>query len=478
MKRHRTHERKVIVMSDVSTRHDKRAVASPRQEEGSKVSPMHENTFKVSPRLDKRFEVSPRLDKRFEVSPSHDNTFEISQSPDNIFEVSPSHDNIFEVSPSHDKRFEVSPSPDNTFEVSPSHDNTFEVSPSHDNTFELSASHDNTFEVSPIHDNTFEVSPSHDKRFEVSPRLDKRFDVSPRHNKRVEVSPMHHQRSVVSPRHDKRFAVSPRHDKRFAVSPRHDKRSATSPQRRLTENASGYSSIDRHGLDSTLKYVQLVRKRFADKPEVFRTFSRLLGNTSQGFDKFDIVSDVVNLFADHRDLVETFLRLFVPEVVRVDTNGGAVVLHMTEQQSVKLPSKHHTTDEVASDLFTSVGVDANRRPDACAYIRRIQRVCKSETYRMFLTLAQSYCARMSSDVDTIHRIVVLFRKHPELVVGFQKFLPPGCKIMQRDKHLYVLEYPNRGKQRNTYFMVDDNCGRWLTKNPFVRKLVTMSLVYE
>ena len=434
MKRHRTHERKVIVMSDVSTAHDQRAVASPRQQEGSTVYPMYENTFDVSPRLDKRFEISP--------------------SPDNTFDVSPRLDNTIDV-----KRFEVSPRLEKRFEVSPRHNTRFEVSSCHDERIEVSPRHNKIFEVSPRHRKRTEVYPRHRKRFESSPRHDKESVLFPRHNKTFEVSPRHDERLAVSPRHDKRSVVSPKHDERLAVSPRRNKRSSTSPHGRLTEHGSTRSSIDQHGLDSTLKYVQLVRKRFADKPEVFRTFSRLLGNISQGFDKFDIVSDVVNLFADQRDLVETFLRLFVPEVVRVDTNGGAVILHMTEQQSVKLPSKRHTTDEVVSDLLTSVGVDANRQPDACAYIRRIQRVCKSETYRKFLTVAQSYCARMSSDVDTIHRIVVLFRKHPELVVGFQKFLPPGCKIVQRDKHLYVLEYPNRGKQRNTYFMVDDNCGR-------------------
>ena len=210
------------------------------------------------------------------------------------------------------------------------------------------------------------------------------------------------------------------------------------------------------GSGSAVCYVRYVRKRFADQPEVFATFSRLLSDISQqGVDKFDIVSDVAYLFANHRDLLNVFLRCFVPEVSSADSNGQVVVLHMNNQKSVRVRFNQRE-DEFESELFAANDVTTNRKSDACGYIRRIQTVCDSDTYRQFMLIVQNYCAHQTSDVDTIHRIVILFGKHPELVVGFQRFLPEGCTLIQRDKFLYVLKYPDHDKHRSLYFMTDDN----------------------
>ena len=261
----------------------------------------------------------------------------------------------------------------------------------------------------------------------------------------------HRERDRERHRERDREATSP-----FAGTTRHDRRIATATSESFTDSDLASDTSSDVEIDRNLHYVHLVRKRFADQPGIFSTFSRLLSDISQpGVDKIDIVMDIVKLFADHRDLIDMFLRWFAPEVSWADTTGSILVLHMQHRKLVGMETKQRA-ETFESDLYASADVRRNRKSDASAYIRRIRTVCDGDTYRQFLLIVQSYCAQQTSDVDTIHRIVILFWKHPELVVGFQRFLPTGCKIVQRDKYLYVLRYPGPDKRRSLYFMVDDN----------------------
>lgn len=46
-----------------------------------------------------------------------------------------------------------------------------------------------------------------------------------------------------------------------------------------------------------------------------------------------------------------------------------------------------------------------------------------------------------NELETIRQVVTLLRSRPQLVLGFNEFLPPGYRIRMFDQTGYVIEHP-------------------------------------
>jgi len=94
--------------------------------------------------------------------------------------------------------------------------------------------------------------------------------------------------------------------------------------------------------------------------------------------------------------------------------------------------------------------------DTVNYVLDVKRALASQpnVYRQFVEVLQRYHDQRRADtdqrradadhldLDVIRQIVSLLRTRPQLVLGFNEFLPDDYRIRMFDQSGYVLEYPD------------------------------------
>ena len=87
--------------------------------------------------------------------------------------------------------------------------------------------------------------------------------------------------------------------------------------------------------------------------------------------------------------------------------------------------------------IASVGVNANsanfqrlKVEDALSYLDQVKYKFgnQPQVYNDFLDIMKEFKSQSIDTPGVIARVSSLFRGHPELIVGFNTFLPPGYKI--------------------------------------------------
>ena len=193
---------------------------------------------------------------------------------------------------------------------------------------------------------------------------------------------------------------------------------------------------------STVAFTRAVRKRFIHQPSVYKRFVRILSDIQTDHtDKLLIIQSVIELFDGQPDLIAQF-NSFLPDGYSLEIQADAVVVKIYEStgQSMEYVETGHSRvydEDISPRLATS--------PDTVAYIRSVREIYRrrSRAYRSFIQLLQDYHSKQVDELDTIQRVVSLFQKRPDLVLGFNKFLPPGFTIHMYDKSGYVIEFPKR-----------------------------------
>eukprot|EP00951_Prasinocladus_malaysianus_P022860 scaffold192840_cov47-Prasinocladus_malaysianus.AAC.1 len=68
--------------------------------------------------------------------------------------------------------------------------------------------------------------------------------------------------------------------------------------------------------------------------------------------------------------------------------------------------------------------------DALSYLKevKIRFTDRKEVYNQFLDVMKEFKAQVIDTNGVIAKVQSLFKGHPELVLGFNMFLPPGYKI--------------------------------------------------
>ena len=97
-------------------------------------------------------------------------------------------------------------------------------------------------------------------------------------------------------------------------------------------------------------------------------------------------------------------------------------------------------------------VDVHPVADTVNYVTDVKRALASQpqVYRQFVHVLQRYhdqCRDAAPDrlrdlLHSVRQIVSLLRTRPQLVLGFNEFLPDGYRIRMFDRSGYVIEYPD------------------------------------
>ncbi|KAK7872725.1 hypothetical protein R5R35_002710 [Gryllus longicercus] len=66
--------------------------------------------------------------------------------------------------------------------------------------------------------------------------------------------------------------------------------------------------------------------------------------------------------------------------------------------------------------------------DALLFVDQVKSMCALPVYNAFLDVMKEFKAQRTSVREVIHRVSTLFKGREELIAGFNRFLPPDCRI--------------------------------------------------
>lgn len=214
---------------------------------------------------------------------------------------------------------------------------------------------------------------------------------------------------------------------------------------------------------STKEYCKLVQKRFKRRPAVYQRFLHILQGIKtyeDSNDRLEMVKQLIALFDGHPDLILN-VNTFLPEEYSIEMQNDAVVIKVSEQygQAGLVDTGHSRTlnnpDVPPHRVVPSLGTSA----ESLGYIVNVKKACagNKEDYKRFTQVLKDYHSKKVDELNTIHRVVSLFQTHPELVLGFNEFLPSGYEIHMYEKSGYVIQYPNKedGTVSKVHIMIEN-----------------------
>ncbi len=211
------------------------------------------------------------------------------------------------------------------------------------------------------------------------------------------------------------------------------------------------SLTSRHnGTFSTLDYTKKVRRTFRNKPKLYKKFASILADVQNpDTDKMDIIKKVAVLFDGYPDLILGF-NAFLPDGYSIEMQDDAVIVKVfdSDRDTMRFVDTGHIRSEPSLsgtlDSSRSLTWTGSLTGQSMAYVQKVKESFKHkpETYKKFRRVMNSYHEHDEDLVDTMYDIIDLFQHHPDLVLGFNTFLPDGCSVHMSEKSAYVVEYPN------------------------------------
>ena len=202
-------------------------------------------------------------------------------------------------------------------------------------------------------------------------------------------------------------------------------------QMKKSKSATGTLGSGHIGNDeeqTSWQYIQDVKTTFHSRPSVYQEFVRILSEVrNPDSDKVEIVKRIIMLFDGYPNLILGF-NYFLPRYIRLEIQEDAVIVKVDED-------------------YDAFGEDDSDNEDddspTMRYIRNVKwtYVHHPEVYEQFFKVLKNFNGKRTSEVDTIHHIVSLFQDHPDLVLGFNFFLPEGYRVLANKKHGYVIQHP-------------------------------------
>ena len=207
----------------------------------------------------------------------------------------------------------------------------------------------------------------------------------------------------------------------------------TAPQRAKKTEMKNYTGVlgsghlpssDRH---TSWQYIQEVKHTFSKRTSIYQEFVRILSEVrDEDSDKVEIVKRIIMLFDGFPHLIIGF-NYFLPRYIRLEIQDDAVIVKVDED----------------NDAFAADSDDDDDDSPTMRYIRNVKWTYHHhpEVYEKFSKVLKDFNSKRIDEVDTIHKIVTLFQDHPDLILGFNFFLPEGYKVLAHKKHGYVIQHP-------------------------------------
>lgn len=193
-----------------------------------------------------------------------------------------------------------------------------------------------------------------------------------------------------------------------------------------------------------MSYIELVKKTFKKTPEVYKEFKQILTNMRKPeAKKVELIKRILVLFDGHPDLIQGFA-YFLPAGMTLEVQDDAVVLTVEDLEDEEGYEYNGFNDEDDDDS------------DLMRYMRNVKWTYMHQpgVYDMFNRIMQDYNRKNVSEMDTVGKIVGLFQDQPDLVLGFNCFLPAEFKIIQHEKRGYVVRHPCKKGLRPHYTPVN------------------------
>lgn len=211
---------------------------------------------------------------------------------------------------------------------------------------------------------------------------------------------------------------------------------------------------------STVSYTQQIRKRFKTKPRTYNKIVQTLGDVQDdGADKLEIIKRIIVLLDGHPDLILGF-NAYLPEEYSIEIQDDAVVVKVFEASNTA--REHVDTGHFRSEQQMQGSMELSRTfsgmltGNSLSYVQNIKDTFKDDpaVYRKFSRILGDYHSNEVDVVSTLYEIVSLFQHHPDNVLGFNTFLPPGYSVRMTEKTAYMLEYPGPGDGSTEYTRIN------------------------
>uniref|UniRef100_A0A673HHU8 Paired amphipathic helix protein Sin3b n=1 Tax=Sinocyclocheilus rhinocerous TaxID=307959 RepID=A0A673HHU8_9TELE len=202
--------------------------------------------------------------------------------------------------------------------------------------------------------------------------------------------------------------------------------------------------------DSAISYVNKIKNRFLDNPEIYRAFLEILhtyqkeqlevkesrGRSTGGMTEDEVFSKVASLFKGQEDLLAEFGQ-FLPDAKRSLFTGGSLSgkdsLKKAEEEEMNKLSKKRPRPIICGLLkkmkyscskdpsFASVGKHGVLRE--FTFFDKVRRLLKSqEVYENFLRCIALFNQEVVSGAELLQLVTPFLGKFPELYTQFKSFL--------------------------------------------------------
>ena len=153
----------------------------------------------------------------------------------------------------------------------------------------------------------------------------------------------------------------------------------------------------------------------------------------------ELINRVVVLFDGYPDLLYSF-DAFLPPEYELEQQDDAVVIKVYEEEGGVYPG-----GAGAAPVSSSASRPGTAKPtidETVEYVKGVKKTFafRPEVYRDFSLLLQAFRTKTASELEVIRAIVKLFHSHPNLVLGFNEFLPSGFSIKMYDSRKYTIDY--------------------------------------
>ncbi|UJR37933.1 hypothetical protein I4U23_030619 [Adineta vaga] len=120
-------------------------------------------------------------------------------------------------------------------------------------------------------------------------------------------------------------------------------------------------------------------------------------------------------------------------------NSSNLALNTIVSTVVQNPSTRPTST-IVSNLPTASSARL-KVEDALSYLDKVknQFASQPQVYNQFLDIMKEFKSQSIDTQEVINRVSTLFHGHPDLIVGFNTFLPPGYKIEVSDDHVGYIQ---------------------------------------
>ncbi|XP_048198674.1 paired amphipathic helix protein Sin3b [Perognathus longimembris pacificus] len=218
------------------------------------------------------------------------------------------------------------------------------------------------------------------------------------------------------------------------------------------ERGQGPLEADSVEFNNAISYVNKIKTRFLDHPEIYRSFLEILhtyqkeqlhskGRPFRGMSEEEVFTEVANLFRGQEDLLSEFGQ-FLPEAKRSLFTGSGPCEMNSVQKSEQEKSLEHSKKRSRPSLLRPVSAPAKKKMklrgtkdlslaavgkygtlQEFSFFDKVRRVLKSqEVYENFLRCIALFNQELVSGSELLQLVSPFLGKFPELFAQFKSFL--------------------------------------------------------